>query len=171
MRRGQLINNPKKEISLDFTRERIIDALRSVSVVNEKYSVLKDDKVLNIIVLKKKGIVDIMNHFEFQFSFEEVSKNKTKMTIECSRFIGAFDTAGEITEATLFMDTILDAISVLLSEETIEEALSKVLSDKKEKQDKWIADTTPSAEAIKTGNIIIWVFAAAMVALCIYIIN
>ena len=97
------------------------------------------------------------------FSFEEISKNKTKITAECCRYLGAFDTSGEVTEATLFMEIIFDAVSLLLSKKTIEEAIEKVLLEKKEKQDKWIADTTPSDGDIKTFNVIIWIIAAALI--------
>ena len=162
MRHG-LINNPKKELSLDFSGKKIINSLRNVPAINKKYSILKDDKVLNIVVLKKKGIVDILNHYEFQFSFEEISENKTKMIIECSRLIGAFDTAGEITEVTLFMDDILEAMSSLLSEDNIEEYLIRIKAEKEELKE--ANKLTP--EQLRNANIIIWTLAAIFVLCCV----
>jgi len=107
-----MIQNPTKEITLPFNIDEVKQALKKISNFMSGSKMTDSD--------------DILNQYQYQFSeflslgatltvnLTELEVNKTKINLESSRVVGAYDYAHEVNNAKQQMDKFLKTLSNLL---------------------------------------------------------
>jgi len=107
------IPNPKKEISINQPIDTIANAIRKISLYNNKYSLINEDALLqqykfSATEFLSLGVVILID-------LDNISDDKTKIQIEIQRAVGTFNQAHEVTLANKHISTILESISYLIT--------------------------------------------------------
>ena len=154
-----LINNPKKEITVNFSLDKVMQTLKAICIKDIRFVMTDFDDVLNRVKIERKFPTDLWNKFRFEILVEE-SDGKSKISIEVSRAIGAFNRPGEVTVATSFMSDLLDSLSKLIREDNPIEAAEAEVKNRIENN---TAQVDPKAANTLGAILIIGVFLAFLI--------
>jgi hypothetical protein len=89
--------NPKKEFTVNFSIDKVREAALKLHLAeSSKYSLVKDDSILNQIRLHQKGVL-LDPGYHIDFDLTKISDNETKVVIEVSRNMGSINNATEVT--------------------------------------------------------------------------
>ena len=119
--RGGLINNPKKELTVNFSSEKVIKCLKVIHLMStEKYvrrfRFVSFDEVYQTVKLSRKGPIDIMDTHCFDINVKHIDDNKSKIDIEATRSFGAYNHEAELMVCNDMIAELLSILSQLLKE-------------------------------------------------------
>ena len=131
------VSNPKKEVTLNFSKAEVLNAIENLKT-NEYFKTFESfDEVLNVFTYRfEKPITGLFKTFmRAEKEVNEISDNKTKVTIEVSDWDNVLDDEFDVSSANILMKSILKTISQTLnpnqevsSNETNDDGESNVVS-------------------------------------------
>lgn len=131
------VSNPKKEVTLNFSKAEVLNAIENLKT-NEYFKTFESfDEVLNVFTYRfEKPITGLFKTFmRAEIEVNEISDNKTKVTIEVSDWDNVLDDEFDVSSANILMKSILKTISQTLnpnqevsSNETNDDGESNVVS-------------------------------------------
>jgi hypothetical protein len=131
------VSNPKKEVTLNFSKAEVLNAIENLKT-NEYFKTFESfDEVLNVFTYRfEKPITGLFKTFmRAEIEVNEISDNKTKVTIEVSDWDNVLDDEFDVSSANILMKSILKTISQTLnpnqevsSNETSNDGESNVVS-------------------------------------------
>lgn len=109
-----MIPNPKKNVVVDFTLADCKNAIKKLpGYFKQKYTLEKQNDILNQTTF---GALEFLSLGVFiDVNLNSISENKTDITVEIRRKIGAFDTWVEVSKANSHLDNLFNGISALLT--------------------------------------------------------
>ena len=125
-----MIQNPKKEITVSFNIEQVKDVLKKISNYISGCQVEEIDEVLNQYQYKFGEFLSLGSILTVNLS--ESTENKTTITMELSRVVGAYDKSYEVQNATEQMNKFLKTLSKLLQNPNSEVAQVKSVTQQNE---------------------------------------
>ena len=90
------IPNPKKSFDVDFSSQKIIDTIPYIPLVNNKYKFTSKNDVLKTYRFEALEFLSLGIYVDISIS--TISDSRSKIEIEVSRKIGAFDQSFEVVE-------------------------------------------------------------------------
>lgn len=105
------IPNPKKTITVDFPLDKIKESARNISLLHPKYRFYNSNEVFNQYTYEA---TEFLSWGVYMYiNLNSISSNKTEITIEIVRKIGAFDYASEAADANMHIDWLIHYLSQL----------------------------------------------------------
>ena len=104
-----VIPNPKKVFTIPFSISETYNALKSIPNLNTKYSLNKLNETFNSCVFETTELLSLGVYIDFNLN--EISENKTEVTIEVRRKLGSFDKSHEVTLANNHIADLVDTLS------------------------------------------------------------
>ena len=132
------IPNPKKSVTVPFSINKVADSIQSIPSIEKTYKLTKGNDAFKIYTLEAYEFLSLGIFADF--SLNEISTNKTEITIELRRKIGSFDESHEVSKANRHMDRIMDVLSNLITMSETELDNLKAKSIEESKEMKKIAD-------------------------------
>ena len=111
------VSNPKKEVTLNFSNAEVLNAIENLKT-NEYFKTFESfDEVLNVFTYRfEKPITGLFKTFmRAEIEVNEISDNKTKVTIEVSDWDNVLDDEFDVSSANILMKSILKTISKTLN--------------------------------------------------------
>lgn len=131
------VANPRKEVTVNYSKQQVLDAIDNLTS-NEYFKSFESfDEVLNVFTYRfEKPITGLFKTFmRAEIEVNEISDNKTKVTIEVSDWDNVLDDEFDVSSANILMKSILKTISQTLnpnqevsSNETNDDGESNVVS-------------------------------------------
>ena len=103
------IANPKKSFEIDFNSQKIIDTIQYIPLKNNKYKFTSKNDILKNYRFEALEFLSLGVFIDI--SINSIAESKTKIEIEVSRKIGAFDQSYEISQANGHISEIATLIS------------------------------------------------------------
>jgi hypothetical protein len=113
-----VIPNPKKVFTIPFSISETYNALKNIPNLNTKYSLYKLNETFNSCVFDTTELLSLGVYIDFNLN--EISDNKTEVTIEVRRKIGSFDKSHEVTLANNHIVDLVDTLSNIVGKTDIE---------------------------------------------------
>jgi hypothetical protein len=107
------IPNPKKSFDVDFSSQKIIDTIPYIPLVNNKYKFTSKNDVLKTYRFEALEFLSLGIYVDISIS--TISDSRSKIEIEVSRKIGAFDQSFEVAKANDHISRIATLISECVS--------------------------------------------------------
>lgn len=107
-----VISNPKKIIVIDFSLDKVKIGVDRIAKLSNKYKFTKSNPIFNQTTYEATEFASLGVYIDINLS--SLSENKTEITIEIRRKIGAFDKSHEVTKANQHIDNIIDIISLAI---------------------------------------------------------
>ena len=127
------IPNPKKTLEIDFNIEQLSNAIILIPLKDSKYKFTSKNDVLKTFRFEALEFLSLGVYIDISVS--SISDTKSKIEIEVSRKLGAFDQAVEVSKANDHIANIATLMSeclVLKPEEITDlENKNKALAEKK----------------------------------------
>lgn len=127
------IPNPKKTLEIDFSVEQLSNAIILIPLKDSKYKFTSKNDVLKTFRFEALEFLSLGVYIDISVS--SISDTKSKIEIEVSRKLGAFDQAVEVSKANdhiARIATLMSECLVLKPEEITDlEEKNKALSEKK----------------------------------------
>ncbi len=127
------IPNPKKTLEIDFNVEQLCNAIILIPLKDSKYKFTSKNDILKTFRFEALEFLSLGVYIDISVS--SVSDTKSKIEIEVSRRLGAFDQAVEVSKANDHIANIATLMSeclVLKPEEIRDlEEKNKALAEKK----------------------------------------
>lgn len=127
------IPNPKKTLEIEFSVEQLSNAIILIPLKDSKYKFTSKNEVLKTFRFEALEFVSLGVYIDISVS--SVSDTKSKIEIEVSRKIGAFDQAVEVSKANdhiAKIATLMSECLVLKPEEISElEEKNKAMANNK----------------------------------------
>ncbi len=127
------IPNPKKTLEIDFSVEQLSNAIILIPLKDSKYKFTSKNEVLRTFRFEALEFLSLGVYIDISVS--SVTDTKSKIEIEVSRKIGAFDQAVEVSKANdhiANISTLMSECLVLKPEEIRDlEDKNKALAEKK----------------------------------------
>lgn len=111
------VSNPKKEVTLNYSKSEVVNAIESLKT-NEYFKCFESfDEVLNTYTYRfEKPITGLFKTFmRAEIEVVEVSESKTKISIEVSDWDNVLDDEFDVSSANILMKSILKTISQTLN--------------------------------------------------------
>jgi len=127
------IPNPKKTLVIDFSIEKIKSTIEFIPLLNSKYKFSSKNEILNSYIFEALEFLSLGIFADISLS--KLDDNRTEITIEIRRKIGAFDQAHEVSRANDHIAAVFELISkcIVLSESEISELETKKKSTPEKK--------------------------------------
>jgi tetrahydromethanopterin S-methyltransferase subunit B len=131
------IPNPKKNFEIPFSISKTFEAVQSIPGLAKKYKLTKSNNAFKSCTLEAYELLSLGVFIDFNLN--EVSDNKTGVTIEVRRKVGTFDQWHEVTNANEHIDKLCDYLSdlVVLSDEELENLKTLANEGSSEPAKKW----------------------------------
>jgi hypothetical protein len=107
------IANPTKKVTIDFPMSQVKDAVLTTPKVFKKYRVESQNPMFNQYTLEASEFLSLGVFIDINLT--EVTPNKTEISIEVRRKLGAFDNWVEVQNANEHIQNIITAISKALT--------------------------------------------------------
>jgi hypothetical protein len=107
------VANPKKEVTVNYSKQQVLDAIENLKS-NEYFKSFESfDEVLNTFTYRfEKPINGLFKLFmRAEIEVNEISETKTKITIEVSDWDNVLDDEFDVSSANILMKSILKTIS------------------------------------------------------------
>jgi len=132
------IPNPKKTLTVPVNISKIADLIQTIPVVEKSYKFTKGNDTFKIYTLEAYEFLSLGIFADF--SLNELSPDKTEITLEIRRKVGSFNQSHEITNANEHLDRLIDTLAnvSVMSDSQIEELKQKsieVIQKKKDRAD------------------------------------
>ncbi len=109
-----MIPNPNKSIVVDFTVNEIKSTLlRIPAYFTNKYTLDRQNDLLNQYTFSALEFLSLGVYIDVNLNY--VSETRTNITVEVRRKLGAFDQSFEVSKANRHIESVFNAISVLLT--------------------------------------------------------
>lgn len=111
------VTNPRKEVTVNYSKQQVLDAIDNLKS-NEYFNAFESfDEVLNTFTYRfEKPINGLFKLFMCaEIEVVEISENKTKITIEVSDWDNVLDDEFDVSSANILMKSILKTISQTLN--------------------------------------------------------
>lgn len=127
------IPNPKKSFELDFDHKSVMNSFTFIPVLNTKYKFLSGNDLLKTYRFEALEFLSLGIYADL--TVNSISDNKSRIEIEISRKIGAFDQAHEVSKANDHINVLATLItqSLQLSPEQKEQMQLKTVNNMVEK--------------------------------------
>ena len=128
------IPNPKKTVTVNFSINKIADAIQAIPSLDKTYQLTKGNEAFKIFTLEAAEFLSLGIFADF--SLNEVSEGKTEITLELRRKIGSFDESYEVSKANRHIDTLMDILSraIMMSGDEIKTLKEKSLVESQKLQ-------------------------------------
>ena len=128
------IPNPKKTINVPFNANKIGEMIKALPSLEKKYKLTKFNDAFKVYTLEAYEFLNLGIFADF--SLNDVSPEKTEITIELRRKIGSFDQAHEVSNANRHLDVLIDLLGNLstMSDEKLQDLINSSLEECKENQ-------------------------------------
>ncbi len=103
------IPNPKKTFEVDFNIEKLTSTIEFIPLKNNKYKFTSKNEILKTYRFEALEFLSLGVYIDISIGF--ISDTKTKIEIEVSRKIGAFDQSHEVKKANDHIALIATLIS------------------------------------------------------------
>ncbi|MFA9290094.1 MAG: hypothetical protein ACEQSF_02575 [Solirubrobacteraceae bacterium] len=103
------ISNPKKSITIDFPIDKVKIGVERVDKLSSKYKFTKSNQIFNQTTFEATEFLSIGVYIDVNLSV--ITENKTEITIEIRRKVGAFDQSHEVTKANEHIENLIELIS------------------------------------------------------------
>lgn len=103
------IPNPKKSFDVDYNCQKIVDTIQYIPLINSKYKFTSKNDVLKTYRFEALEFLSLGVYVDINIS--SISDSKTKIEVEVSRKIGAFDQSFEVSKANDHISVIATLIS------------------------------------------------------------
>tara|TARA_B100000780_G_scaffold110191_1_gene77073 strand:- start:55 stop:555 length:501 start_codon:yes stop_codon:yes gene_type:complete len=125
------IPNPKKTFTIPFGISKTFDAVQVIAGLKNKYKLTKSNTTFNSCTLEASEFLSLGVYIDFNLN--DISDEKTEVTIEVKRKIGSFDESHEVTQANEHIDILTDALSnaLTMSDSDIASIKNSMLKDVK----------------------------------------
>lgn len=107
------IPNPKKNLSVDFSIERVKDSVKNISLINSQYKFNSSNEVFNQYTYESYEFLSLGVFIDINLN--SLSENKTEITVEIRRKLGTFNESHEVTNANNHIVKIINHIAQLIS--------------------------------------------------------
>lgn len=111
------VSNPKKEVTLNYSKSEVVNAIESLKT-NEYFKCFESfDEVLNTYTYRfEKPITGLFKTFmRAEIEVVEVSETQTKISIEVSDWDNVLDDEFDVSSANILLKSILKTISNTLN--------------------------------------------------------
>ena len=111
------VSNPKKEVTVNYSKQQVLDAIENLKS-NEYFKAFESyDEVLNTFTYRfEKPISGLFKLFmRAEIEVNEISETQTKITIEVSDWDNVLDDEFDVSSANILMKSILKTISQTLN--------------------------------------------------------
>jgi hypothetical protein len=111
------VSNPKKEVTLNYSKSEVVNAIESLKT-NEYFKCFESfDEVLNTYTYRfEKPITGLFKTFmRAEIEVVEVSETQTKISIEVSDWDNVLDDEFDVSSANILLKSILKTISQTLN--------------------------------------------------------
>jgi hypothetical protein len=128
------IPNPKKNITIDFSIDKVKRATANIPAANKTYFMFSTLDSFNQYTLQCFEFVSAGVFIDINLN--SVSENKTEVVIEVRRKIGSFDQSYEVTKANKHIDNIITCMSkvINMTDEEIKNMATKKPSSEESKE-------------------------------------
>jgi len=119
------ISNPKKSLVVDFSIEQLKSTIEFIPLLNEKYKFTSKNAILNAYTFEALEFLSLGIYADISLSKQ--NEERTEITIEIRRKVGAFDQAFEVSKANDHIAKLFELISqcIVLSDEEIKNLTEK----------------------------------------------
>ena len=107
------IPNPKKSFDVDFSSQKIIDTIQYIPLRNNKYKYTSKNDILKTYRFEALEFLSLGVYVDISIS--SITETRSKIEIEVSRKIGAFDQSFEVAKANDHISLIATLISECIS--------------------------------------------------------
>lgn len=107
------IPNPKKNLSVDFSIERVKESIKNISLINSQYKFNSSNEVFNQYTYESYEFLSLGVFIDINLN--SLSENKTEITVEIRRKLGTFNESHEVTNANNHIVKIINHIAQLIS--------------------------------------------------------
>ena len=107
------IPNPTKKVTIEFPISQVKDAVLNIPKVYKKYRLEKQNPMFNQYTLSASEFLSLGVFIDFNLT--SVSDNRTDISIEVRRKMGAFDTWVEVQNANEHLQKMIEALTTVLS--------------------------------------------------------
>jgi hypothetical protein len=104
-----VIPNPKKSFELDFDTQSIMNSLKFIPALNTKYKLTSSNNLLKTYRFEALEFISLGIYADITVS--SITESKSKIEIEISRKVGAFDQAHEVSKANEHITVLSTLIS------------------------------------------------------------
>jgi len=104
-----VISNPKKSFELDFDTESIMNTLKFIPALNTKYKLTSSNNLLKTYRFEALEFISLGIYADINVS--SITESKSKIEIEISRKVGAFDQAHEVSKANTHITVLATLIT------------------------------------------------------------
>ena len=127
------INNPIKNVKLNFSSDEVIKALKYVDKSSPNFSLKEENSILKSFKFGNRDGLSMWGEGNIiDVNVEDLENGKTNLVIEGSRMIGSINSSAEIMAVKGGMDEILEVISKLVGKDNIDEAAKESFNSFKE---------------------------------------
>jgi hypothetical protein len=123
------IPNPKKTLTVPVNISKVADLIQAIPSVEKSYKFTKGNDAFKIYTLEAYEFLSLGIFADF--SLNEVSPEKTEITIELRRKLGAFNEWHEVNRANKHLDKLVDTLANLsvMSDSEIMKLKGKTIED------------------------------------------
>jgi hypothetical protein len=107
------IPNPTKKVTIDFPINSVKDGILNLPKMFKKYRLEKQNPMFNQYTLDGSEFLSLGVYIDFNLT--SVSENRTDLSIEIRRKLGAFDNWVEVQNANEHIQKIMDGLSKILT--------------------------------------------------------
>jgi hypothetical protein len=107
------IANPTKKVTIDFPMSQVKDCVLTIPKVFTKYRIQSQNPMFNQYTFEASEFLSLGVFIDINLT--EVGPNKTEISIEVRRKLGAFDNWVEVQNANEHIQNIITAISKALT--------------------------------------------------------
>jgi hypothetical protein len=111
-RESMLASNPRKTLTVDFPLEKIKEAIGLISMLNNRYTLLSANETFNLYTFDAPESLSAGSFADISLSAPD--ENRTSITFEIRRKVGAFDYPQEISQAHWDIENLINTITAAL---------------------------------------------------------
>ena len=160
-----MVSNPKKTVVVSFSLDKVLATYKRLiegmsvnnTAIGVNYKIDTQDDILKQLTISATEMLSMGVYIDI--NLEEISSDKTGITVEVRRKIGSFDQSVEVQLANQHINNVLKTISELLTNPDMD--YGKVKEDK----DKAQAESTAAQWKI-IGYIVLCITILVMLSKC-----
>jgi TM2 domain-containing membrane protein YozV len=107
------IPNPKKNLTVDFSLEKVKDSVKNISLINPQYKFSSSNEIFNHYTYESYEFLSLGVFIDINLN--SISEMKTEITIEIRRKLGTFNESHEVTYANNHIVKIVNHIAQLIA--------------------------------------------------------
>jgi len=130
------VPNPQKSFQVDKPENVVADALKHLNLYTNKFKFESANEMLKQYTFSTTEFLSLGVYIDVNYSF--VSENKTQITIEVRRKVGAFDKPHEISNANRHINELSECLSLSLNSDHLatKEKIQTLIKENQEKDER-----------------------------------